>query len=315
MNQASAEASLHPVTELREYNHTTPRVPYSLPDCIASPSDAYMSVEPVTFEGYTDYQYKKLLREAGEGQVPLSVSSFAVQDVVGIMRSSKGVLKAAVVWTEDDRTTGGDWIPFEDLNVLPPDGQDEEEDDLSDEDNENAPVLTPAEVEEALEREVRRHNWDLYFGQAVDEDLEVICGFTQGRDTTTYQAIVKDYDENTGAHQIHFPVMAADKIFRTAAQSTKNDFANLRLDTVHIVSDTGDHDDGISFWVKKTFVQLPFIYEKLPALKVNDEDPPARQKRPRPRCLDPADAPSKKKPSQSKKHVEELMQQMRETPL
>lgn len=119
MTQETAEASLKPVTELRGYTRVEPRAPLSLPACMKGPSDAYLSVEPVTYQGYSDYQYRKLLNEAGEGQVHASVSSYAVEEVAGVMRDNKGVVSAAVVWSEGNGAEGGQWIPIEDLNQCP----------------------------------------------------------------------------------------------------------------------------------------------------------------------------------------------------
>jgi hypothetical protein len=315
MTQDSAEATLPTIKELRAYNQEEPRLPYAMPACMEGPSDAYLSVEPVTYEGYTEAAYQKLLREAGVGAVNGSGASYAVEEVVGVHMDSKGVITAAVIWADDSSDEGGQWVPIDDLNTLFYQ-EDSGSEDETDSEEEFTPAQTPAEIEAELERDVQKHNWHKYFGREVDEDVELICGFSKrGETTTTNQGILMnaDYDEHTGHHQIHFPVEPADAWFRTSAQTAANHYINLRLDTLQRVAETGNQT--LRFWVKKNFVALPFIYKKLPSVEMSGTDP-APGKRAHRRTDDREDMPPPtKKPSKARTKQTELLKQMRETPL
>ena len=313
MTQDLAEGTLPTIKELRTYNQEEPRLPYAMPACMEGPSDAYLSVEPVTYQGYTEAAYQKLLREAGVGAVNGSGASYAVEEVVGVHMDSKGVITAAVIWADDSSDEGGQWVPIGDLNALFYKEDSGSEDET---DEEFAPAQTPAEIEEELERDVQKHNWHKYFGREVDEDVELICGFSKrGQTTTTNQGSLMnaDYDEHTGHHQVHFPVEPADAWFRTSAQTVANHYINLRLDTLQRVSETGNQT--LRFWVKKHFVALPFIYKKLPSVEMSGTDP-APAKRAHRRTDDHEDMPPPtKKPSKAQTKQTELLKQMRETPL
>jgi hypothetical protein len=190
-NQESANSSLTDVKELRRYNAEEPRMPYVLPDRMQGPSDAYLSVEPCTFDGYTEAQYQKLLAQAGVGLVDESVSSFAVEAVVGAAVDRKGKVLVAVVWADDDTDGGGTWVELDDVNVL------FETDQADNTTDEEGPAPTKAAMEAVLEKSLQRHNWNVYFGREVDEDLDVLVGYTQGRSTTVYAGVVKVFHSDS----------------------------------------------------------------------------------------------------------------------
>ena len=120
------------------------------------------------------------------------------------------------------------------------------------------------------------HNWNLYFGPEVDEDLDIICGFTKGRSATAYQGVVVGaaYDEITGFQQIHFPVMHASTLFGTADQSQQQDYISLRLD--NLVCTASAHTT-INYWVKRDFAGLPFLQQKIKTLKIDMDAAPAER--------------------------------------
>ena len=95
LTQESANASLTEIKELRTYDRKEPRLPYVLPSCMQGPSDAYLSVPPVTYDGYTETMYKKLLAKAGVGvgtgaQPGGSTVSYGVDNVIGVHVSKSG---------------------------------------------------------------------------------------------------------------------------------------------------------------------------------------------------------------------------------
>jgi len=272
MTQASANDSLTAVRELRTYNRSEPRLPYAMPTCMAEPSLAYLSVEPVTYDGYTEPMYQRLLKQAGVGIAENkfqddSTVSYAVQEVVGVKSTKKGMLEAAVIWADDTTADGGTWIPLANLNAT----YHREDEDAGDDDNDaefRAPFKKAMDIE--LDQAVARHNWERYFGRDVDEDLDVICGFAQGRNTTAYLGVIVtvDFDEQTGFHHVRFPVAQANSLFGTALNQ-EADYIDLRLDTLEAVQEVGESDETIRFWVKRDYVGLPFITKHLPSLKVD----------------------------------------------
>tara|TARA_R110001592_G_scaffold25888_1_gene97805 strand:- start:190 stop:3027 length:2838 start_codon:yes stop_codon:yes gene_type:complete len=328
LTQDSANASLSEIKELRTYNLQEPRLPFVLPKCMQGPSAGYLSVPPVTYAGYTEAMYKKLLRQAGVG-VGLqggSTVSYAVQEVIGVHRSAKGVLSVAVVWTEDNGLPGGTWNTMEDLNAsfLDPEDDDDEAEDDDD-------VPSKEQMEQDLEASVQAHNWNLYFGTDVDEDLNIICGFSDGPHSTAYQGVVMaaDYDESTGLHQIHFPVMPADALFGTASQQEKDDYIHLRMDNLALSSD--NNPEHMNYWVKRDFVALPFLQDLIKTLNLDlsgkntttrkkarrnatisssDEEQPLKQSKPK-----SGGKPPFKKMTKAQAETYDLLQQMRSTPL
>ena len=271
MTQASANESLCTVQELRTYNKKEPRLPFAMPTCMAGPSAAYLSVEPVTFDGYTEPMYQRLLKQAGVGITDDlfkedSTVSYAVQEVIGVKRDKKGAIEAAVIWADDTTADGGTWIPLANLNAeFAGAAADDREDDN------DADFRAPSQkrMDMQMDNAVSRHNWERYFGREVDEDLDVICGFTQGRNTTFYLGaiVTADFDEHTGFHHVLFPICQANSLFGTAPNAAA-DYMNLRLDTLEAVLDVGESDEAIMFWVKRDYVGLPFITKHLPSLKV-----------------------------------------------
>ena len=261
MTQESANASLTEVKNLREYTLQEPRLPYALPSILQGPSLAYLSVPPVTHEGYTENQYQNMLTKAGVGKVRPSVSSFGVTEVAGVRIDKNGVIWIAVVWSQACKD-GGTWITLENLNVL---FDNDKNDCSSSEDNTEAPPQTQKEIDAEIERSVQRHNWDLYFGREVDDDLEVLVGFSHGANTTVYAGVVlmPNFEEQTGHHHVHFPIADADALYGTASQDKEDDNIDIRLDTLDSTN------DDTKFWVKKEYVGLQFIQKKLPSLKIN----------------------------------------------
>jgi hypothetical protein len=303
MTQESATSSLTEIKGLRSYDVQEPRLPYQLPKLLQGPSDAYLSVEPLTFAGYTETTYQRLLREAGVGVVNESNTSFAVEDVVGAMVDGKGNVQVAVVWANQNNANGGTWIPVDDVNVLfdaEVPGESESEDDSAD--NEQSADAKEAEVEKS----VKRHNWAMYFGSKLDEDLDLLVAFKSGRDTTVYKGVVltPDFDADMGTHRVHFPVSEADRLFGTVAQTRVNDTIDIRLDTLatsHSDSDSGDC--GIAFWIKSNFSALPFISKKLPALKVAYIEKPKRGRNRNCRIDSDSDADQRRVHKKTKKSV------------
>ena len=146
-----------------------------------------------------------------------------------------------------------------------------EDEDAGDDDNDaefRAPFKKAMDIE--LDQAVARHNWERYFGRDVDEDLDVICGFAQGRNTTAYLGVIVtvDFDEQTGFHHVRFPVAQANSLFGTALNQ-EADYIDLRLDTLEAVQEVGESDETIRFWVKRDYVGLSFITKHLPSLKVD----------------------------------------------
>jgi hypothetical protein len=268
-NQESANSSLTEVKELRQYTSEEPKLPYVLPNRMQGPSDAYLSVEPCTFEGYTEKMYQDLLAKAGVGAVNGSVSSFAVQEVVGAVvdrkGKGKGKVRVAVIWANDNTDGGGTWIDLDDANTL---FEADKADSTTDE--EGAAPTTKA-MEAALEKSLQQQNFHVYFGREVDEDLDVLVGYSQGRETTVYAGVVKEFDNDTGFQTVHFPVAEANTFLGTADQPTVDDIIDIRLDTLQCT-------ECISFWVKTNFAGLPFITEELSALKL-DMAPEPKKKR------------------------------------
>jgi len=277
MNQASANLSLTPIQELRSFDKIEPRLPYAMPACMAGPTAAYLSVEPVTFAGYGEAKYQRLLKEAGVGVIgKLSVDdstvSYAVQEVVGCKRNKQGDVEAAVIWANDNTSDGGSWVPLADLNAMFAD----KEDDADHQENDaefRAPSRKARDMD--LDRAVSSHNWERYFGREVDEDLDIICGFEQGRNTTAYLGVIvtADFNEQTGFQHVYFPIAEANSLFGTALNEA-NDNMNFRMDTLESVLDGGESDDAVRFWVKRDLVGLPFITKQLISLKV---DAPAKK--------------------------------------
>ena len=112
MTQSSANETLCIVQELRTYSKKEPRLPYAMPACMAGPSAAYLSVEPVTYDGYTEPMYQRLLKQAGVGITEDlfredSTVSYAVQEVIGVKRNKKGMIEAGVIWADDTTADGG----------------------------------------------------------------------------------------------------------------------------------------------------------------------------------------------------------------
>jgi hypothetical protein len=328
MTQESANASLTEVKNLREYTLQEPRLPYALPSILQGPSLAYLSVPPVTHEGYTENQYQNMLTKAGVGKVRPSVSSFGVTEVAGVRIDGNGAIWIAVVWSQACKD-GGTWITLEDLNVLF--DNDKNDNCSSSEDNTEAPPPTQKEIDAEIERSVQRHNWDLYFGREVDEDLEVLVGFTHGANTTIYAGVVlmPDFEEQTGHHRVHFPIADANALFGTAPQDTEDDNIDIRLDTLHSTN------EDTKFWVKKEFVGLKFIQNKLPSLKIDqpqkkkiirrnrrnnsssddsEEENPKKKKKPTPKAKKKPTPKAKKKPNAGPTR-DELFAQLRGTPM
>ena len=185
MTQESSEATLPPKTPLKHYTPKDERTPFVLPGCMQGPSDAYLAVPPITYEGYSEAQYRRLLAEAGVGVLNSSESSYAVENVAGVHKDTRGKVTVAVVWANDDSKDGGTWIPLEDLNV--------EHITECEED-----TLKESDPQEQLQQAVKEHNWEMYFGRdmpVVDE--EVICGFTYNGRTTTCWAVFSERREVT----------------------------------------------------------------------------------------------------------------------
>jgi len=290
------------------------------------PTAAYLSVEPVTYAGYSEAQYQKLLRQAGVGVVTKkggSTCSYAVQNVIGVRLGKKGTIEVAVVWATDNPEAGGTWEPLASLNTTF-EAEMEETDD-EEEEREGAIPRTKAEKQAELEQSVSSHNWQLYFGQDVDEDLDVICAFSEGTSVTSYQGIIltANYAEQTGHHHIHFPVMHASCLFGTAAQAHEGDHIVLRLDTLECP--TACHEK-VKYWVKRDFVGLPFIQQGL-GLKVDAEPKqPHKRKGRKPDVSDsssdaedevhePSRNQPNKKMTRAQQKTQELMEQMRTTPM
>lgn len=331
MTQESANSSLTDIRGLRHYNAEEPRLPYKLPNQMQGPSDAYLSVPPCTFDGYTEADYKKMLLKAGVGSVNGSVSSFAVQEVVGAMVDGEGNVLVAVVWADDTTEDGGTWIDLDDLNVL------FETDNPDTTTDEEGPIHTQAEKDKELAKGVQRHNWDSYFGRNVDEDSRVCVAFNHGRDTTVYAGVIKvpDFDESNGLQHVHFPVAEADSLLGTAAQNQTEDHIDIRLDTLNC-----SEQITISFWVKSNHVALPFIQKKLPALNRSPEQPiktkirrrkkqsissdseeepsPQTKKKSKVTCTTQDQSSRQKRPAvkkpTNKESRESLLKQMRQTP-
>ena len=285
MNQESANRSLQAVAELRTYCPKEPRLPYVMPACMAGPTDAYLSVEPVTYAGYTESKYQKLLKEAGLRLVKSDVQSgstfFGVTDVVGV-RKTRGQIEAAVLWDDPTTVDGGTWIPVVDLNALFQPSETGDDDAADDEDTDE---LHSRRNAEDLETSTQLHNWNLYFGRDMSEDTDVLVGFTQGRSTTVYAGVViaGDFDDSNGCQRVNFPVMQADPLFGTSAQTVHSDFISLRLDSLEGIADDGTRDSAVSFWIKKEYVALPFITKAMPVLKFATAilDKPARARKSR----------------------------------
>jgi len=277
MTEISAHATLTPVTVLRPYDRRDPLMPFVLPEVLQGPSAAYLSVEPVTFLGYTEAKYRKLLAAAEVGVVHNNASGAwdAVEQVIGVKCTRGGATEVAVIWATNNPQDGGTWQPLADLNsgFTRCDG-----DEL--EDNEDGQATGPEATERELSESVRMHNWDLYFGREVDEDLNIICGFAQGRDSSNYEGILVsgNYDEHTGQHHVHFPVAPANALFGTVHQDEVDEYVTLRLDNLDCFDKHGERDDAVNFWVKRDYVGLPFITKHLPSLKV-DVQPPVPLKR------------------------------------
>jgi hypothetical protein len=184
---------------------------------------------------------------------------------------------------------------------------------------------------------VQRDNWDSYFGREVDEDLPLLVGFTQSRDTTVYAGVIKvpDFDESNGLQHVHFPVAEADSLLGTAAQNQTEDHIDIRLDTLNC-----SEQITISFWVKSNHVALPFIQKKLPALNRSPEQPiktkirrrkkqsissdseeepsPQTKKKSKVTCTTQDQSSRQKRPAvkkpTNKESRESLLKQMRQTP-
>ena len=286
MNQESANQSLQAVAELRTYCVQEPRLPYVMPACMEGPTDAYLSVEPVTYAGYSESKYQKLLKEAGLRSVQSDVhsgSTFAgVTDVLGV-KKNRGQIEAAVLWDDPTTIDGGTWIPVADLNVLFQPSEAGDDDAANDEDTDE--LRSRQTAADDLETSTQLHNWNLYFGRDMSEDTDVLVGFTQGRSTTVYAGVLiaGDFDDSNGCQRVHFPVMQADPLFGTSAQTVHSDFISLRLDSLVCIADDGTRDSAVSFWIKKQYVALPFITKAMPVLKVATEipDKPAKPNRAR----------------------------------
>jgi len=272
MNQVSAIESLQKVHELRSYSYQEPKLPFVMPACMAGPTDAYLSVEPVTYEGYSEAIYQRQLKEAGlrlaknsDVVSQKSESTFCgVTDVVGARRITRGHIEVAVVWDDPSTIDGGTWIPLENLNTLF-----EPEDDSDDNAATNAEEMHSRQQDD-LEKSTQMHNWNLYFGRDMAEDTDVVVGFKQGRNTTVYAGVVitGEFDDSNGCQRVLFPVMAADPLFGTAAQAVPSDYISLRLDSMECTADDGTRDSVVCFWLKKKYVALPFITKAMPILKL-----------------------------------------------
>ena len=321
MNQECANASMHPVKLLRKFNLQEPRLPYVMPSVLRGPSDAYMSVPPVTHEDYTEYMYQKLLLQAGVGKVAESVSSHAVHAVVGAEVQNDGQVSVAVVWAADT-TDGGSWITLEDCNVLFDKGRGDSDEDEAEDQQQKSKQQVDAE----LEAEVQHHNWDEYFGRAVDDDLEIVVGFKYGRDTTCYSGVVlmPDFDDRSGTHRVFFPVNEANPMIGTSAQTAKDDYIDMRLDTL------ASTNEDTCFWVKQSCLELPFIRKQLTALKLVEQTQPKPPRKKKRRQTDFSDEDSErnqpKKPNRQKLKTKAkkptnkevtaaMLQRMRQTPL
>jgi hypothetical protein len=265
--QECANASLTEVKELRRYTLQEPRLPYVLPNRMQGPSDAYLSVEPCLFEGYTESMYQKLLEKAGVGAVSGSVSSFAVEDVVAARIDRKGNVRVAIVWANDDTDGGGSWQDLDAVNTL---FEIEQAGDDSTTDGEG-PQPTAAELEAVLEKSLQRQNWNTYFGRDLDEDLDVLVGYTKGKDTTVYAGVIKAFDDDTGLQTVYFPVAEANAFLGTADQPVADDNIDIRLDTLQCT-------ECISFWVKTNFAGLPFIKEELSSLRLDTGPEPKKSR-------------------------------------
>jgi hypothetical protein len=242
-----------------------------------------------------------------------------VQEVIGVHLGQAGTLQVAVVWANDNTVEGGTWIDIADLNVgFPADLDDGDEDTDG---NENAPT-SKAEEAKALDLSVQSHNWNLYFGQEVDEDLDIICGFAEGRHSTAYQGVlmIADYDEQTGCHQVHFPVMPASNLFGTAAQDQPADYINLRLDNLECPD---GQQQQVKYWVKRDYVGLPFVQKKLPGLTIDGQPKETTKRKSRQsaviaNCTDgnhEQAQPRTKRMSKAQQETHEMIQQMRSAPL
>jgi hypothetical protein len=331
MTQESANSSLTEVTPLKKYTVIEPRAAYELPTRLQGPSDAYLSVPPVTYEGYTDHKYHKLLQSVGVGVVEESVSSYAVQVVCGVRIDSDKSIHVAVVWADTDTKDGGTWIEIEDLNVLFTKA-------TPDSDTADEAEPTPEEQEQSIQDGISRYNWVSYFGRDLDEDLNVLVGFKAGRSTTVYKGIVllPDFDEDAGLQHVHFPVAEADSRLGTVAQETEKDNIQIRLDTLECTPPIDDC--SIAFWVMSEYAGLPFIKKALPALKIYIPVVPrtknARKKRDSPSDSDASDGKKQKtvkktmakaakdtkkkikaKKKTSKEEYQEMMSDMRSTPI
>jgi hypothetical protein len=313
------------VRPLRQFNLQEPRLPYVIPSVLRGPSDAYMSVPPVTHEEYTESMYQKLLLQAGVGKVAESVSSHAVHAVVGAQVGNDGQVSVAVVWAADT-IDGGSWITLEDCNVLFDQGRGESDEDEADEEHEDQHQKNKKQLDKDLEAGVQKHNWDEYFGRAVEDDLEIVVGFKYGRDTTCYSGVVlmADFDDRTGTHRVFFPVAVADPLIGTSAQTAHNDHIDIRLDT--LVSTNED----TCFWVKQSCLELPFIRKQLTSLKLAKKAQPKPPRKRKKRQTDFSDEDSEpkqpkktnrlkqkqkaKKPT-NKEVTATLLQRMRQTPL
>ncbi len=90
----------------------------------------------------------------------------------------------ALVWSEET-TGGGTWITLKDLNVLFDNKCCESEEDNNNKDDDNHKRHDQKQVDAELELADKRHNWDEYFGKAVDDDLKVVVAFKHGANTTS----------------------------------------------------------------------------------------------------------------------------------
>jgi hypothetical protein len=137
--------------------------------------------------------------------------------------------------------------------------------------------MTKKQVDAELELAVKRHNWDEYFGKAVDDDLKVVVGFKHGANTTCYsgQVLMPDFDECNGTQRVHFPVAEANLEIGTAKQQRPDDHIDIRLDTLLSTN------EDTCFWVKQSCLHLPFIKTRLTALKLDGAKQATRKRRSR----------------------------------
>jgi len=76
------------------------------------------------------------------------------------------------------------------------------------------------------------------------------------------------FNEQTGFHHVHFAVAEENCLFGTACNE-ETDYMNFRMDTLESVTDAGESDEVMRFWVQRDRVRLPFITKGLKSLKVD----------------------------------------------